>query len=299
MDAWLPKPETVAILEAVIAVLREYADYWPLTCRQVFYRLVGAHDFAKTERAYKRLCEVIVKGRRARLITFDAIRDDGVSVIQDDHYSSADGFLADVHRRAAEFTLDKLARQRFHVEVLCEAAGMQPQLATVANEYSIPVYSSGGFDSLTAKYELARRIIRRRKPTIILHLGDYDPSGVSIFDSLAADVAAFVDADKLDGYTTVDFRRVALTEQQVDEYALPTAPPKDSDSRSVSWRGQTCQLEALAPDDLAETLRDVIEGWLDREQLADDRYTEFSERQRLTRSLPPPGGTSAPEGGAW
>ena len=39
------------------------------------------------------------------------------------------------------------------------------------------------------------------------------------------------------------FRRVALTKEQVDGYELPTAPPKKSDSRSKKWKGETCQLQ--------------------------------------------------------
>ena len=32
----------LALIERVLAVLTEYAAHLPLTCRQIFYRLVGA-----------------------------------------------------------------------------------------------------------------------------------------------------------------------------------------------------------------------------------------------------------------
>ena len=48
--------------------------------RQIFYRAVGKRDYGKTEAAYKQLLYVSAKGRRARLIEFDAIRDDGTAV---------------------------------------------------------------------------------------------------------------------------------------------------------------------------------------------------------------------------
>jgi hypothetical protein len=63
----------------VQGVLEEYADQLPLTLRQIFHRLVGAHGYEKTERAYKRLCEAMSKARRARLIEMNDIRDDGFS----------------------------------------------------------------------------------------------------------------------------------------------------------------------------------------------------------------------------
>jgi hypothetical protein len=57
----------------------EYAEYVPLTIRQIFYRLVGAHGYEKTENAYSRLCSHISNARRDGLIDFEHIRDDGLT----------------------------------------------------------------------------------------------------------------------------------------------------------------------------------------------------------------------------
>jgi hypothetical protein len=48
---WKPHAASLALLDQVRGVLSEYAAFLPLTCRQVFYRLVGAHGYDKTERA--------------------------------------------------------------------------------------------------------------------------------------------------------------------------------------------------------------------------------------------------------
>src|SRR5262245_20951426 len=77
--AWNPKPETQEVLGQVQQVLDQYRDHLPLTARQIFYRLVGAFGYDKTERAYARLCEYLVKARRAQMISFDVIRDDGTT----------------------------------------------------------------------------------------------------------------------------------------------------------------------------------------------------------------------------
>jgi len=79
--SWSPRAATLALLDQVLAVLAEYAEYLPLTVRQIFYRLVGSAGYDKTELAYDRLCEHLVKARRAGLISFDAIRDDGGTVL--------------------------------------------------------------------------------------------------------------------------------------------------------------------------------------------------------------------------
>jgi len=282
-----PYAKTLALLDKVEQVLDEYREYWPLTCRQIFYRMVGAHGYDKSEAAYGRLCSHLGNARRARVIPFEAIRDDGVTTYRRDDFENQDHFLRHVRRMGERYTRDKMAAQEIHVEVWCEAAGMLPQLDSVAKPYSVRAYSSGGFDSLTAKKDLADRICRIAKPTTIIHLGDCDPSGVSIFDSVAQDVSEFVMADRPHGLVSVDFRRVALTPAQVSEFDLPTAPAKATDTRSKHWRGGTCQLEALPPDQIARIVERGIRGLIDLDLLTADREAESADRAFITRKLLP------------
>ncbi len=275
---WRPQRKTCELLEQVEAVLDEYDEQLPLTVRQIFYRLVGAHGYQKTERAYKRLGEHLVRARRARLLPFDAIRDDGVAVIRHAYYDGIADFHDETARRARAYRRDRQSGQPVFMELWCEAAGMQQQLDRVASRYSVPVYTTGGFGSLTANYEVAGRALARDRPTVILHVGDFDPSGESIFESIVEDAAAFVEADRTIWLPEVRGIRVALTADQVDDHDLPTAPPKESDSRSASWEGETCQLEALAPDALAELVEQAIVEQLD--PIVFDVQIELEKRER-------------------
>lgn len=293
IEGYNPHTATRDLLAQAQAVLDEYRAYWPLTCRQIFYRMVGAHGYDKTEAAYGRLCHHLANARRGRWIDFDAIRDDGVTSYHRNHFGDRDDFLRHVRGLGKKYVRDKLAGQEMHIEVWCEAAGMLPQLDDVAEVYSVKAYSSGGFDSLTAKKDMADRICRIGKQTVILHLGDFDPSGQAIFHSVAPDVSAFVEADRPWGTITVDFERVALTRDQVDEYALPTAPAKASDTRSKGWTGGTCQLEALPPDVIADILRRRIIAHIDLDTLNADREQEELDRKEIqTLLLPAPGGAA-------
>ena len=287
IDDYRPYAKTRDLLDQVQAVLDEYRPYWPLTCRQIFYRMVGAHGYDKTERAYGRLCNHLANARRGRLIPFEAIRDDGVTTYRRDHFEDRDDFLRHVRHMGERYTRDKLAGQDLHMEVWCEAAGMLPQLDSVAAPFSVRAYSSGGFDSLTAKHDLAQRIIRIEKPTVILHLGDFDPSGESIFKSAERDVTAFVEADRPHGMVEVQFERVALTRAQVAEYDLPTAPPKATDSRSKAWEGGTCQLEALPPNVIADILREALWRHIDPTRYREDCKAEEADREAINRLLLP------------
>jgi hypothetical protein len=261
---WSPRAETIELIDTVAGILHEYRDYLPLTIRQIFYRLVGAHGYDKTEQAYSRLCEHLNRARRARLIPMSAIRDDGTIVQAAPGWDGPDSFWSAVRHTADSYVHNLDAGQPVSVEAWIEAGGMVPQIARIGHEYGIDVYSAGGFDSLTLKHEAAARIAGRKRPTVVLHLGDYDPSGLSILDSVAEDVTAFV--DDLDGPTPT-FTRLAVIPEQIRRYRLPTAPQKTTDRRGEQM-SHTVQAEALSPDQLAAEVRTAIEDVVDLDVLA-------------------------------
>jgi hypothetical protein len=289
-----PQKKTKVILAQVKEILRHYEAELPLTARQIFYRLVGAYGYPKTENAYENLTNYLVRARRARIIDFEDIRDDGASVMQEDHYSGEEAFYAEVRKMGERYERDKLATQKKDIRVYCEAAGMMPQLRRVTRRYSVPVYSCSGFDSLTAKYDLAEDVrdafTYRGRPTVILHLGDHDPSGETIFDVISEDVYAFLEVDvphKAPDSVAI-FERVALTSEQIVRYDLPTDPAKES-SHSAGWGARrACQLEALEPDVLAGLLINAIEEHLDLDALKADREAEAEERRKIAKALPAP-----------
>jgi hypothetical protein len=294
--AYRPHKKTVRLLFQVKQILREYHDHLPLTARQIFYRMVAAYDYPKTESAAGSLNEYLVRARRAEQIDFDDIRDDGISVMAHAHYADENAFYKAEHERANAYQRDKLARQKMDVRVYCEAAGMMPQLEKVCEPYSIPVYSCSGFDSLSAKYQLKeacwRAFVYQGRKTVILHLGDYDPSGESIFnDGLVEDVYAFLDRDvpHKEPQEVATFERVVLKAEHIERFNLPTAPPKSTDSRTKNWQGEaTCQLEALPPDVLAGLLDATVKTYINLATLEQDRKAEEEERRRITKALPAP-----------
>lgn len=189
LAAWQPRAGSLALLEQVNAVLLEYADHLPLTIRQIFYRLVGAHGYDKTERAYDRLGEMLNRARRAGFVRFDAIRDDGVDMRVPTAWDDAEHLVGAIRSTITNFRLDRQRGQARRLLVAVEAAGMLPQVVRITAPYGIPVQSSGGFDSLTAKHALAE-FLSEWPAAEVLHIGDHDPSGVHVFSSLAEDVRA-------------------------------------------------------------------------------------------------------------
>ncbi len=291
---WRPHKKTARLMFQVKEILDEYRDHLPLTARQIFYRLVAAYGYPKTENAYGRLTEHLTRARRAKQIPFDHIRDDGISVMDHAHYADENAFYKHIHREGQAYKRDKLARQKMNIRVYCEAAGMMPQLERVCEPYSIPVYSCSGFDSLSAKYQLKescwRAFTYQGRRTVILHLGDHDPSGDSIFnDGLVEDIYAFLadDVPHKEPHEVATFERVALKTEHIERFNLPTEPPKETDSRTKNWEGgEACQLEALPPDVLAGLLDATIKTYLNLAVYEQDLKAEQEERRRITKALP-------------
>jgi len=229
----------------------------PLTLRQIFYILVGRHAYEKTEGAYERLCETLNKARRAKVVDMDSVRDDGFTSEIPIFFGSANHFLDVVKESARLLRLDGQAGQTRRLALWCEACGMVPQLQRIADPFGIGVYSSGGFDSVTAKHQIAR--LWTDAPVTVLHIGDHDPSGVHYSSSLTEDVAAF--AHHYGG--DVQFVRLAVTPEQAAFYRLPAAPPKPTDRRRFDGN-ETWQAEALDPRNLADIVRGAIEKRVDR-----------------------------------
>jgi hypothetical protein len=299
---WKPQKKTMVIVNQVLEILDEYAAHLPLTIRQIFYRLVGAYAYPKDEKAYKRLCEYMNRGRRAHMIDMDALRDDGISVMASSFYDGVEAFWDDVARQARNYRRNRQQGQRQMVELWCEASGMMPQLALEADGFSVPVYSNSGFVSIPSVRTMVAHALRNSVPTVILHVGDLDPSGDSIFTAMTEDAAAFVEQERVLATQKIVPVRVALTGAQVLQYKLPTAPPKPkkdgtgyADGRTPKWLttpdakltgGGTVQCEALAPNDLAAIVRMALEDVFDLEKVSDHITTEHAERTQLLRALP-------------
>ena len=279
---WSPREETLQLLTLVTGVLDEYRAQLPLTNRQIFYRLVGAHGYDKTEKAYARLCEYLNRARRAGMIPFSSIRDDGTDSQGSPGWDDPAQFWRSVRWSARTYRHDLTDGQPHHVELWVEASGMLPQAARAAGDYGIVAYTAGGFNGLTDKYETAERLARCDRPAIVLHAGDYDPSGCAIIDSLAADITAFV--DELTPYQDLEFRRVAVTPAQIEQFSLPTAPQKNTDVRGEHM-DDTVQAEALPPDILASELVAAIEETIDWNALEAARARGDRERADIETVL--------------
>lgn len=208
---WKPKGEAIHWVHKTNEVLEQYEDYWPLSVRQIFYRLVADHSYAKSEAAYGKLTGILSRARRAGYVPWEAIRDGGLGrTVGANYYLDQESFEKTVRSSAKNLKLDRQEGQDRRIELWCEAGGMVPILQGIAGPYTARVNTGGGYDSVTAKHNLARRVAQNAElgtKTLILHVGDFDGSGEDMCNVLREDAGAMAfhnvvqmlrDADELD-----------------------------------------------------------------------------------------------------
>jgi hypothetical protein len=287
LEDWQPQKKTQVMLSRVLDVLMEYEAQLPLTNRQVYYRMIGRFGYPKGKQFERSLYALLDNARRAGKIPFSWIRDDGILNCGGFWYADARHFWRNEWRTAMDYKRDVQDEQKVRLEVWCEAAGMIPQLRTITDPYSIPVFSCGGFNSLTAVRQIVDDCLPYER-NVLLHLGDCDPSGYSIFQAVYEDVSAFLKEDAPG--VGFEAERVALTFDQTEEFNLEADPIETNDSRSKIWRErgitEKVEIEALAPDKVAELLTEAIERHVDEGALKQGRRKELRDKAAIWRPEP-------------
>lgn len=285
LEPYEPSTKTLQLFDQINAIFEREAEYLPLTLRQIFYRLVAANLIDKTEKAYKQLGNKLVRARRAGFIPFENMRDDGFVTPQSTGYENYDDWQTTMKRHAQYFTLDKQRDQPIRLLVWCEAGGMVQQLRQILASRGIPVCSSGGFDSLTTKHNMAKNLselVEEGQTVRVLHIGDYDASGVCMFDSLKDDIFMLA-VQKFKA--VIEFERIALLPEQIEQYNLPTAPPKKTDKRSGFNDSKTTQCEAFAPSDFKVEVLKAVDKHIDDEILAAAHAEQIEAREKAVELL--------------
>jgi hypothetical protein len=305
------------LLTEINAIPDEYLEQRPLTLRQIYYRLIAQYGHSKDEdkgRFYDTISSVMTSARRAEMTTndgiplFEVIRDDELIRRTPYHFTGEGGFWSAVKRTAQRYTLDRQAGQQRRLALWCETAGMVPQLQRIADPFGIEVFSSGKFDGVMAKHDLALEWCRDGGARSILHIGDHDPSGIHIFEALARDVITFNrQIAERQGLLMpdIEFRRLAMLPGQVDRTVIPPDPRNWKDDRRFDWVAtriastdhnemrltcnpdETWQAEAIAPNDLADLVSDaILQDWDDdayEQVLDDEKRSRHVLAQRLAR----------------
>lgn len=280
------KPETLAVIEQAEAICREYARQgYELTLRQLYYQFVARGLLVNSERSYKNLGSTVDNARMAGLIDWGHIVDRTRSAAHGAHWDSP----ADIISAAAGgYAIDRWAGQDVRVEVWVEKEALASIVQQVASRWDCLSFACRGYTSTSAMWRAAQRIIQREEPTVLLYLGDHDPSGIDMSRDVEDRLMTFLDHGLGRGASDhLAVNRIALNMDQVERYNPPPNPAKLTDSRSASYvdtyGDSSWELDALPPDVLDALISGHIEEQLNMNVWRDRERVETRDRAMLAK----------------
>lgn len=295
-------PRQREFLQAAQKVINDLHAYWPLSVRQIHYKLLNKPPLTQTNRkknerwryknnlaCYNKLSGLLVSARYHGAIEWDAIAD---STRESQTYpasvdlgefvdSQVAGFL-----HTERFRRNRQEGQPNHVELLVEKNTLLNVLSDIAADFHIPITALRGYGGPSLWHEIEQRwndrddLVGPNDPKCILIIvSDHDPEGLNLADDA---VRSLRDNHQVDVVAT----RPAITLAQVKKYNLTSNPAKESSTRFREYVKRTgtklCwECEALEPAVLRKCVHDAILKAVDVDQLNAVQERQAQEKKDL------------------
>jgi len=269
------RTRTLEIIDIANSIIEKYqADGYDLTLRQLYYQFVARSIIPNSDAEYKKLGSIISDGRLAGLIDWDSIIDRTRPSRGNTHWNSPQEIITAVGK---QFKIDTHADQEYYIEVWIEKDALIGVLERICPQLDVPYFSCRGYVSQSSMWEAARRFIEREKngrKSLLIHLGDHDPSGIDMSRDIQERLNLFG--------SHCDVWRIALTEEQIEQYKPPPNPAKMTDSRCQSYVSEygnnSWELDALEPQIITSLIEDAVSYLTDKDKR--DALIEIQARHR-------------------
>ena len=266
--------EMEALFDHVVEILDGY-DGDRISIRHLCYRLASVGVIPKTEAAFSLVGKHLAKWRFDGRISFNRFVDSTRWYYGAKTFDDLEEALANT---AETYRKNLWQEQRHLVEIWVEKEAVAGIVSPVGNSWGIRTFVCRGFASITSTWEAAetfKEAIESGKDPVILYLGDHDDSGHKI------DRAIF---EKHFGHygirDLVDFRRVAVLPEQIEELNLPTRPPKKA------WDGGDCvEIDTLSSEQIRTLLEDEIKALINPREWNQLQTIEAEERETAAKIL--------------
>lgn len=271
--------KTLALIQTAEDIIDEYtAQGFDLTLRQLYYQFVARDLLPNTVKSYNMLGSTINDARLAGLIDWNAIIDRTRGVERNSHWNSPAEIVSAV---AWEYQIDKWEGQDRRVEVWIEKDALKGVISGICEELDVPYFSCRGYVSQSEMWQAGHARMSSNSETLVLHLGDHDPSGIDMTRDINDRLYIF-------SRTDVEIKRIALNMDQVEEYDPPPNPAKLTDSRIgyylAAYGNESWELDALEPRVLVELIRSEVEAVRDPEQWQAMVERQEEHREKLTKA---------------
>jgi len=234
-------------------MLKTVKGYSVLTVRQIFYILISRFpkEYPATRAFYKRMDRYLSKIRRVN---------------------------PEVHMKfidpTRQFVIPPLPYHR--IEIWCEKDSIRNFIGRLATKYRLGIQVLRGFASLSM-YRRALERARKRGVTMILYIGDFDPSGLLIEK---------VAQEEMDHKRAIRFHRLAITMEQIKRFQPLSRSLNPRDSRTkdylARYGNRAWEVESIRP----RTLYRLIEAGL-KKVVPPEFLAEAEARERAARLARP------------
>lgn len=259
-------------------ILEVAATSYPLSIRHLFYCMTNPRlpePVEKSDAGYRHVQHRITQLRRSGRLPYRWIAD---ATRRGHHVSTFDNGAEFVRAMAGLYRADLWRDSDEYVEVWTESRSIAGVIEGVCRDLAVSLYPCGGFSSITLAYEAAQTINAQAdagKAATIVYIGDYDPAGVLIDQSLEKELR-----EHLTPGVEMEFFRLGITPEQIEQYDLPQKPRKPNEKRRLDVVA-TVEAEALPAAILRRLLRSHVEAYLPPGALAAAKVAEQSEREGL------------------
>jgi len=261
---WTWTPRNLKRRDDVLSVFNDLKQYWPLTERQAFYRLISSravnedhwyqHGDPRLERVdiYKTLGRLLKWMRIHEDLPWEAIVDETRVLTPKVGYASVKEFVISEFDYLLDGYRKCLAHdQKYHIEVWIEKQALLRVVRPIAESYCRRVLCCKGYNSVSFQVDFFYRMEQAKsdgKKPIVLYFGDWDPSGYNMPYSAMQTLR-----DEF-GLTGVEYHRCGINPEQFGNVKADPVPIKATDSRAkkfIDLHGDTCyELDAFHPVEL-------------------------------------------------
>lgn len=310
-DTKKPRSTKVQMTEFRRAIFDIVEKHRPCTNRQVYYRAVVAglvgKDVKKSRKNETRVTNAlsymreeyvnhaVSSGtglkfsasacRRLGIMPFEWVTDDTRTRFQSRQHSDRDEALRLLH---AGYRRDLWQTQPRHVEVWCESSSIAGVLLETTDEYGVALLPCRGQAGKRYVWDSARAYARMGRPITCLYVGDFDPAGLDIGNSVRERLLRYMCGVDVD----FEFRRIGITASQVSELGLPGHGLNPNTHKSQLARfhdecdkhglsHEAVEAEAMDPTTMRTLVADAIDEYIDPRQWEIQRIVEASERRDL------------------
>ena len=253
--------KTKQYLNQIIKIIEQYqAEGYRLTLRQLYYQLVAGGITPNQKKEYNKLSRILTDARMGGLVDWSVIED---RVRLPKFPSEWDSIQDAVNSLCAQYRLPRWADQIFYVELWTEKDAIAGILEPLTKKYHIHLVVNRGYSSASAMYDASKRFLQaigQDHKVVVLYLGDHDPSGLDMDRDIKDRIEEFG--------AEIEYKRIGLTWEQIQQYHPPPNPAKFQDPRAAEYIKKygrsSWEVDALPPNVLHQLVEKSIQNYVDR-----------------------------------